>query len=184
MRELWTELDDRVLRYDGVSIIEPDRLVELLFRGLQPSQLRLTEPSEEAMLFNRAVSASEQLKELGDEPVNLAFGWRLPPEYLSLDVAEHVSVVFGERLPSLKYDSAQTEVAINRVAQELSEFERRGLTDLLRVIIYVLARFRETGQVYGVGRGSSCASFVLFLLGLHVVDPIKFNVPLEEFMHD
>ena len=184
MRELWTELDDRVLRYDGVSIIEPDRLVELLFRGLQPAQLRLTELSEDAVSFNAAVSTAEQLKELGNEPVNLSFSWRLPPEYLQLDVAEHVQTVFGERFHELAYDATQEEAAFNRVALELSEFERRGLTDLLRVIIYVLARFRETGQVYGVGRGSSCASFVLFLLGLHVVDPIKFNVPLEEFMHD
>ena len=87
-------------------------------------------------------------------------------------------------MPGLAYGDSQTEVAINRVAQELAEFERRGLFDLLRVMIYVLDRFRETNQVYGVGRGSSCASFILFLLGLHVVDPVKFEVPLEEFMHD
>ena len=91
---------------------------------------------------------------------------------------------FGNKLPMLNYTPTQIELAVNRVARELAEFERRGLFDLLRVIIYVMDRFSETNQVYGVGRGSSCASFILFLLGLHAVDPILFDVDLEEFMHD
>lgn len=184
MKELWTELNNRVLRYDGVSIIEPERLASFLFRGIQPAQLRLTELDEDSRLFNANTAQSEQLKVFDIEPVNLTFNWLVPPEYLSLDVEQHVLAVFGERLPALAYSDSQTEKAILRVAQELAEFQRRGLTDLLRVIIFVLARFKETGQVYGVGRGSSCASFVLFLLGLHVVDPIKYDVDLEEFMHD
>jgi DNA polymerase III alpha subunit len=179
-----TELNTRTLRYDGVSIVPAEYVADLLLRGLTPKQLRLSGTDEETERFNAIASEQEQLLQATDEPIELDFGWRLPPEYLALDVVEHVSAVFQERLPALEYGTAQTELAINRVAQELSEFERRGLNDLLRVIIYVLARFKETGQVYGVGRGSSCASFVLFLLGLHVVDPIKFNVPLEEFMHD
>lgn len=184
MRELWTELDDRILRFDGVSIIDPERVVDFLLHGAKPSQLRLVATNEETDQFNEHVAEDEKLKLVDDGPVNLKFGWKLPPEFLSLDVEQHVSVVFGERLTGLAYDSAQTEEAITRVARELAEFEARGLTDLLRVIIFVMSRFKETGQVYGVGRGSSCASFVLFILGLHAVDPIKFNVPLEEFMHD
>ena len=185
MKELWTALDDRVLRYDGVSIVDPEQVVDLFMRGLQPNQLRVTAIGDDELQFNAQVADTDKLRVFTDAgPISLNFDWQLPPEYLTLDVEQHVSVVFGERLPGLAYDSAQTETAINRVALELSEFERRGLTDLLRVIIFVLARFRESGQVYGVGRGSSCASFVLFLLGLHVVDPIRYNVPLEEFMHD
>jgi DNA polymerase III alpha subunit len=184
MRELLTELNDRVLRFDGVSIVEPDQVEALLRRGAIPSQLRVVYETPEIEAFNRQVSLAERLMEFEPEPLSFKFTWQLPPEFLSLDVEEHVSVVFGERLPALGYDSAQTETAITRVAQELGEFKRRGLDDLLRTIIYVLHRFKETNQVWGVGRGSSCASFILFLLGLHVVDPIKFDVPLEEFMHD
>jgi DNA polymerase III alpha subunit len=184
MRELLTELNDRVLRFDGVSIVEADQVEALLLRGAKPTELRIVASTDEIDQFNRQAGIADQLVEFDDEPVGFNYAWKLPPEYLSLDVDLYVSVVFGERLPSLQYDSAQTEAAINRVALELSKFQERGLYDLLRVIIHVLDRFKSSGTVWGVGRGSSCASYILFLLGLHVVDPIRFNVDLDEFIHD
>lgn len=183
MKELQVELNDRVLRFDGVSIVPPEFVADFFMKGLTPAQLRLLESTVETDQFN-AQAGDDMLKLATEEPISFQFRWQVPESYLSLNIEEHVSVVFGERLPALAYNHTQTEQAITRVARELEEFSQRGLNDLLRVIIYVLDRFRETGQVYGVGRGSSCASFVLFLLGLHVVDSIKFNVPLEEFFHD
>ena len=184
MRELLTELNDRVLRFDGVSIVDPENLEGLLLRGAMPNKLRTTTTTTTVEQYNALVPDHEKIREFELEPILFTYGWLLPPKYLSLDIEEHMSVVFGERLPSLKYDSAQTEIAITRVTLELQKFRERGLYDLLRVIVFVLDRFRETGQIWGVGRGSSCASLILFLLGLHVVDPIKFDVPLEEFFHD
>ena len=184
MKQLFTELNNRTLRFDGVSVLPPFELEQFILRGLTPRFLRATEQTPELEQFNANVPAADQIKILGDEPVSIDLRWNIPPKYLELNVAEHVLAVFGERLPALQYDSAQEELAITRVAQELEEFQTRGLNDMLRVIIFVLDRFRETQQVWGVGRGSSCASFVLFLLGLHVVDSIRFKVPLEEFFHD
>lgn len=185
MKKLETELNDRSLRYDGVSIIEPAQVQDMLLRGAQPSQLRVTGTTPDLEAFNANVAENERLRDaLVVDPMNFAYDWQLPPEFLSLNVEEHVSAVFGERLSALEYDSAQTELAINRVALELEQFRTRGLYDLLRVIVYVLSSFRKSGTVWGVGRGSSCASYILFLLGLHVVDPIKFDVEMEEFFHD
>lgn len=184
MKELFTELNDRTLRFDGVSLLHPEQVEQFLLRGLKPSQIRVTELSPDILHFNANVPASERISDQLHEPVSFSFAWKMPAEYLSLDIDQHVLAVFEERLPSLEYSDLQIEMAITRVARELDEFKKRGLTNLLRVIIYILDRFKETGQVYGVGRGSSCASFILFLLGLHVVDPVKYEVPLEEFMHD
>ena len=184
MKTLSTELNDRILRFDGVSIIHTDQVEKFLLKGLKPSQIRVTELTPEIVHFNENVTAAERLSDKLEEPISFSFTWKIPPEYLSLDVEQHVLAVFGERLPGLAYSDSQTEVAIARVAQELEEYNKRGLTNLLRVIIYVLDTFKKTEQVFGVGRGSSCASFILFLLGLHAVDPIKYEVPLEEFMHD
>lgn len=183
MKELSVELNDRILRFDGVSIVPPEFVADFFLKGLTPDQLRLSSVTNETESFN-AQAGDDALELNQDEPISFQFKWQVPSKYLELNIEEHVSVVFGDRLPGLAYNHTQTEQAITRVARELEEFSQRGLDDLLRVIIYVLDRFRETGQVYGVGRGSSCASFVLFLLGLHVVDSIKFNVPLEEFFHD
>jgi DNA polymerase III alpha subunit len=181
--ELFTELNDRVLRFDGVSIVEPAQVEDMIRRGATPSQLRVVYETPEIETFNRHVSLAEQLMAFEPEQLSFNFNWNLPPEFLSLNVEEHVSVVFGERLSALKYDAMQEEAAFNRVVLELSKFKEHNLYDLLRAIIFILHRFRETNQVWGVGRGSSCASYVLFLLGLHVVDPIEFDVPFEEFMH-
>lgn len=184
MKELFTELNDRTLRFDGVSLLRPEQVEQFLLRGLKPSQIRVTELSPDILHFNQNVPASERISDELVEPVSFSFAWKIPARYLSMDVEQHVLAVFGERLPCLEYSDTQTETAIARVAEELDQFKKRGLTNLLRTIIYILDTFRETGQVYGVGRGSSCASFILFLLGLHAVDPVKYDVPLEEFMHD
>jgi DNA polymerase III alpha subunit len=182
--ELFTELNDRTLRFDGISVLDPEMVEHFLLRGMKPNQMRVLELTPELETFNENVPPDERLStEIFEEP-QFEVSWELPPKYLELDVEQHVLAVFGERLPELAYDATQTETAITRVARELEEYERRGLTDLLRTIIYTLDRFKETNQVFGVGRGSSCASFVLFLLGLHVVDSIKYDVPLEEFFHD
>lgn len=184
MKELFTELAERTLRFDGVSLLHPEQVEQFLLRGLKPSQIRVTEMTREIEEFNTQVPAEERLSGELLEPMSFSFTWKIPTKYLDLDVELYVMNAFGNKLPMLNYTPAQIDLAVNRVARELAEFERRGLFDLLRVIIYVMDRFSETNQVYGVGRGSSCASFVLFLLGLHAVDPILFDVDLEEFMHD
>jgi DNA polymerase III alpha subunit len=36
--------------------------------------------------------------------------------------------------------------------------------------------------VWGVGRGSSVASYVLFLIGVHRIDSMKYNLDYKEFL--
>lgn len=184
MIELFTVLEDRVLRFDGVSIVDSDALVSLIKRGAAPSKLRVLIETTEVAQFNQFVTSNNRIAEFAEEPLELNFAWKLPPEFLALDIDRHVQTVFRERLPSLAYSSAQEASALNRITEELREFRLRGMDDVLRTIIYVLHRFHETKQVWGVGRGSSCASYVLFLLGLHVVDAMKFDIALSEFLHD
>jgi DNA polymerase III alpha subunit len=51
----------------------------------------------------------------------------------------------------------------------------------VRCLLYVTHRFKEDGVLWGVGRGSSCASLIMYLLGINKVDPVKYNIPAEEF---
>ena len=184
MKSLSVQLADRELRFDGVSIIAPDRVVEAFLLGAAPSQLRLTEPSPDTELFNE--SSAQQLVTAGPEPVTLSFEWLLPKSYLELDVYERVGRSYENLTPELyqRYSQQQYDEALERISVELAEFERRGMVNFLRTIIYVLDVFREKGAVWGVGRGSSCASYVLYLLGLHAVDCVWYSVPHTEFFHD
>jgi len=49
-------------------------------------------------------------------------------------------------------------------------------------LIYVLDVMREKKVIWGVGRGSSCSSYLLYLLGLHEVDPVKYDVEFTDFI--
>jgi len=52
---------------------------------------------------------------------------------------------------------------------------------VLHVMKYVVDTLRENQIVWGVGRGSSVASYVLYLIGVHKIDSIKYKLPIEEF---
>jgi len=184
MRKLETELKDRTLRFDGVSIVHPDAVAHALSRGLRPSDLRVTEVTEEVQLFNDNVIGADQLLLVGNEPISIPMEWQLPEAYKSLDVQGRVFDEFFKRLPSLKYTQEQEDIAVRRLADEVNEVEVRGMMDFMRTIVYVLDTFRKTDIVWGVGRGSSCACYILFILGLHVVDCVKYEVPMNEFFHD
>lgn len=184
MRKLETELKDRVLRFDGVSILHPDSVASALARGLRPSDLRVSEITEEVRLFNDNVVDADRLILAVHEPINIPMIWQLPDLYKNIDVSERVFDEFFKRLQSLKYTPEQEDVAVRRLADEVIEVETRGMMDFMRTIVYVLDTFRTKDIVWGVGRGSSCACYILFVLGLHVVDCVRYEVPMNEFFHD
>jgi len=41
---------------------------------------------------------------------------------------------------------------------------------------------RKRNVVWGVGRGSSVSSYVLFCIGINRIDPLKFNLDVGEFL--
>jgi DNA polymerase III alpha subunit len=41
---------------------------------------------------------------------------------------------------------------------------------------------REKDIVWGVGRGSSVASYVLYLIGVHKIDSLFFDLDIEDFL--
>jgi len=69
-----------------------------------------------------------------------------------------------------------------RLRDELFEFEVRNMMNLLRWLKYLVDMCRENNIVWGVGRGSSVSSYVLFLIGVHKIDPIKYNLDYTDFL--
>ena len=52
---------------------------------------------------------------------------------------------------------------------------------VLNTMKYVVDTLRSNHIVWGVGRGSSVASYVLHIIGVHKIDSIKYNLPINEF---
>ena len=96
--------------------------------------------------------------------------WHMPEEYKQLDIAAYV----------LGLCNAEHE--LQRVGEELLLYQERNLFDLLRYLKYLVDTLRKNNIVWGVGRGSSVASYVLFLLGVHKINSIYYDLSIEEFL--
>ena len=66
--------------------------------------------------------------------------------------------------------------------EELNAYDERGLIPVLRYMIYLVDTMRENNIVWGVGRGSSVASYVLYLIGIHRINSIQYNLDYKEFL--
>jgi len=65
---------------------------------------------------------------------------------------------------------------------ELAEYKARNLFPVLQLLIYIIDTMRKNNLVWGVGRGSSVSSYLLYLIGVHKVDSVKYNLNIKEFL--
>ena len=93
----------------------------------------------------------------------------MPQEYKELDIAEYL------------LNLCQTDAELQRVGLELLEYQKIDFFDALCFLKYFVDTMRDNNIVWGVGRGSSVASYVLYLLGIHKIDSIKYNLSPDEF---
>lgn len=105
------------------------------------------------------------------------FEYDIPAEYKKLDLATYMLERFAEKIPSDPEGRYQ-----ERLLLELDMMEQRGMFEFLRCLIYIVETFEANDVVQGVGRGSSCASLVMYLIGMHRVDPVLYDIPISEFL--
>ena len=75
-----------------------------------------------------------------------------------------------------------TELYTTLNLTELLLYQERGMFDLLRFLVYIVDVMREQDIVWGVGRGSSVASYVLYLIGVHKIDSLYYDLDIAEFL--
>lgn len=96
--------------------------------------------------------------------------WHMPDEYQQLDIAAHIIAM------------CDTPAKLQRVGNELLLYQERGLFNLLRYLKYLVDVMRDNQVIWGVGRGSSTASYVLYLLGVHRIDSMYYDLDVSEFL--
>jgi len=169
------------MKYDkyGRNYTESNELCNLLYRNpdLDLSLFLVEDPQE----FNKSRAELHadlpQLKGYVELAESVSWfderfqdKWRMPDEYKDLDIAAYV----------LGLCTADYE--LQRVGEELLLFQERDAFNLLRYMKYLVDTMRANNIVWGVGRGSSVASYVLFLLGVHKINSIYYNLDIEEFL--
>lgn len=96
--------------------------------------------------------------------------WSMPDEYRNMDIARWI------------LEQCSHEAELQRVGEELLLYQERNLFDLLKFLKYFVDTLRANNIVWGVGRGSSVASFVLYLIGVHKINSIYYDLEISEFL--
>ena len=158
-------------------VVDENDLVELMLQYIRPSVItsedtdKISQYNELCSLFDYDSTINFETPDTTGDKYNrqLVDNWWMPDKYKTLDLYEYLL----ERLPDNNNHG--------RMIEELNEYDERGLMPLLRYMIYIVETMREHNIVWGVGRGSSVASYVLYLIGVHKIDSIKYDLDFKEF---
>lgn len=104
--------------------------------------------------------------------------WNIPDEYKQLDIEE----LLIQRL--IERGFADNPNYTERLAQEIFMMSERDMYPFVQCLVWIIDEFRKNKVVWGVGRGSSCASLAMFLLDINRIDPVKYDIPITEFLKE
>ncbi len=166
----------------GRVMFAGEDVAELLLSGVELSALVIT-PDGVMDRYNRACLQHNKTSHMIQPPELPRLDptadtqarqsqWHIPSDYLTLDVR------------ALLLTRCQRPIESDRVIMEMDLFEARGLLPVLRLMCFLVDHWRATGLVWGVGRGSSVASYCLFLIGIHRVDSLEYGLDIFEFLRD
>lgn len=166
----------------GIPRFSNRDLIDMIYSGhVDKCHVVLCDPSDDIEKFNAAMR-EQYLPELTtyipldvdqkDFDGALQSEWFMPEEYKNKDIVWHVHNV----------KETYTQEERDRIEEELDAFRERGMFPLLRYMVYLVDFMRENNIVWGVGRGSSVASYVLYLIGVHRINSIQYDLDWREFL--
>jgi len=148
----------KITSLDNLNIEDAD-----LVEQFNQARKKNADPFPDLKLFEQTVKSLEEWDRTNQEK------WFMPKDYFP-NIVEHL------------YGLCNTKEEEERVSLELELFIQHGMFELLVYLKYLVDTMRENNIVWGVGRGSSVASYVLYLLGVHKVNSIKYGLDIHEFL--
>lgn len=164
----------------GIAIYNSKDIEELLYQGKSDllNDLLVDSSDPEILKYNQTCEhlGGTSLKMYQPLDIDLEFfdttlqqDWMMPEEYKKLDIETFLV-------------QHSNKAHYQRLMEELAEFRERNMIDLLRWLKYFVDTCRKENIVWGVGRGSSVASYVLYVIGVHKIDPIRYNLDWRDFL--
>ena len=165
----------------GQSSVSERNIIELIYQNKFQNIQHCLIPQDLADKYNSIVNANKDSLDILQSNIdttvdqdlfdqNNRLNWFMPDEYKQFDIEDYVL--------GLCKTSEETE----RVNYELNLYKSHAMMDVLQFLKYMVDTLRKNNIVWGVGRGSSVASYVLYLLGVHKVDSIKYDLDPTEFL--
>ena len=162
----------------GDCVYNEDSVIEQLY---QDPTLDISKITVDTTLYNQALTKlqidlpklpeqilrNQTVVEFDKQNYN---AWHMPESYENIDVKTYL------------LEKCNTEEERDRVLIEYKLFEQKGFTKVLKFLIYFVDVLRSNNIVWGVGRGSSVSSFCLFLIGIHKINPLFYNLDYREFL--
>ena len=162
----------------GQQILNESDLCDLFMKD--PTRTIQNAYVEQLINFNNSIVLEENIPKLihytepsgslADFDNSLQNNWYMPNEYKTLDIAKFV------------LDCCKNDEELQRVGDELIKFQERNMFPLLRYCKYLVDTMRTYNLVWGVGRGSSVASYVLYLIGVHRINSLHYDISIDEFL--
>lgn len=166
----------------GEEILSSDNLRELILQGKNIHHLTVNFDEDiELFLKHQHQLLKQPVKFLEPTEKTIPFEeyhrahaeeWLIPEEYKSIDVKHWLLT------------RCKTNEEAARVELEYEMYLQRDLIMLLRTFIYVVDYMRSNRIIWGVGRGSAVSSYILYLIGIHKVNSIKYNLPITDFLKE
>jgi DNA polymerase III alpha subunit len=162
----------------GDCVYSEDSVIEQLY---QDPTLDISKITVDTTLYNQALTKlqidlpklpeqilrNQTVVEFDKQNYN---AWYMPESYENIDVKTYL------------LEKCNTEEERDRILIEYKLFEQKGFTKVLKFLIYFVDVLRSNNIVWGVGRGSSVSSFCLFLIGIHKINPLFYNLDYREFL--
>lgn len=161
-----------------ITLSEKD-CVNLLLNGMKIDSVyiddlatanKYNDTNEEYFGFDSILKPLEEDVTFEEYHQTKADTWLIPDKYKDINIKDFV----------LAKTSKPEEVA--RVELEYALYEERGLIDILRCMVFLIDYFRENDIIWGVGRGSSVSSYILYLIGVHKINSILYDLDITEFL--
>lgn len=164
----------------GIAVYNTEDIIDILYQGkVDILDEILVEDSADIDEFNNHARQFGNFELKKYQPLEVSLkefdeilsnDWYMPDDYKNMDIAKWV------------LDQCENQDQLQRIGAELLEFQRRGMMDLLRWLKFFVDTCRKERVVWGVGRGSSVASYVLYKIGVHKIDSMKYNLDWQEFL--
>ena len=177
-QQSWTEVETNSF---GHPVLSENNILELIYEDKWNNIKNcLIENKDFVKKYNNSVSENKDKFNLLDttefdvdrdnyDQQNRS-NWFMPDEYKTMDIEKYI------------LELCKTPEETERVQQEIDLYKSHAMMDVLKFLKYMVDTLRKNNILWGVGRGSSVASYVLYLMGVHRINSIQYNLDPTEFL--
>lgn len=181
------KLNARDLWVDGSSSLNINAMCDKILEGdldFLTSGMVSENTKKEIQKFTSLTNIETPKISVKSHPDNsvLDTSFSLPEKYMNMNVQKRVISGFKKRHRNSTMSAGERDKRLYRIADEIERYLEMGLYDVLRCISYIIDRFKESGVIWGPGRGSACCSYILYLLEVHDIDSFSFELDIDEFL--